>query len=252
MQMAGAFNLAAFRKIVAAALLTGVLAGLLLTAVQRIQVVPVLLEAEVYEVHAAAEAAAVSHAHVAAADENQHTHAAIEPEHHHDAEAWKPASGAERTFYTAVSNVSLAIGFALLLGAVISFGGGVSGWRTGLLWGLAGYGVFFVAPSLGLPPEVPGTEAARLGDRQLWWLMTVLATGGGLALLVFSRSWLGKVAGAVLLLAPHLVGAPQPQVHSSSAPAELAHAFIYATILANALFWLAMGGLMGFFYKKMA
>ena len=248
MGAADTFNLTAFRRIVAAALLTGILAGLLLTAVQRIQVVPILLQAEVYEDGAAIEAASVRQAHVTAAEERHHADGS---EHHH-AHAWKPARGWERTFYTALSNVSLAVGFALLLGAAISFGGGVSGWRTGLLWGLAGYLVFFVAPSLGLPPEVPGTEAARLGDRQLWWLMAVLASGAGLTLLVFSKSWPSKITGGVLLLVPHLIGAPQPQVHSSSAPVELAQAFIYAAILANAAFWLALGGLMGLFYKKMA
>ena len=249
--MAGKFNLASFRRIVSAALWTGILAGLLLTAVQRVQVVPTLLKAEVYEEQAVA-VAPVSHAHASAEHEHQHVHAAAESEHHHDADAWKPANGWERTFYTAVSNVSLAVGFALLLGVAISFRGGVNGWRAGLLWGLAGYAVFFVAPSLGLPPEIPGTEAARLSDRQLWWLMTVLATGAGLSLLVFSRAGLGRIAGGVLLIVPQLIGAPQPPVHYSSAPVELAHAFIYATILANAVFWLAMGALMGLFYKKMA
>ncbi len=259
--MAVKFNLATLRRIVSAALWAGILAGLLLTAVQRIQIVPILFKAEVYEEQAAevasarlAEAShkAASHAHASAEHEHEHTQAVAASGHHHDADAWKPENGWERTFYTAVSNVSLAVGFALLLGAAICFRGGVSGWRSGLLWGLAGYAVFFVAPSLGLPPDVPGTEAARLPDRQFWWLMTVLATGAGLSLLVFSRSGVGRIAGGALLVVPHLIGAPQPHIHSSTAPLELAHAFIYATIFANAVFWLAMGGLMGLFYKKMA
>lgn len=249
--MAGKFNLASFRRIVSAALWAGILAGLLLTAVQRVQIVPILLKAEAYE-EQAAEVASASHAHASAEHEHEHAQAVAESGHHHDADAWKPENGWERTFYTAVSNVSLAVGFALLLGAAICFRGGVSGWRSGLLWGLAGYAVFFVAPSLGLPPDVPGTEAARLPDRQLWWLMTVLASGAGLSLLIFSRSGVGRIAGGALLVVPHLISAPQPHIHSSTAPVELAHAFIYATILANAVFWLAMGGLMGLFYKKMA
>ncbi|MCL5801076.1 MAG: CbtA family protein [Gammaproteobacteria bacterium] len=233
-------NLATFRRIVSAALWTGILAGLLLTAVQSIQVIPTLLKAEVYEEKAAA--AALS----------GYTHSSVEDghEHQHDQDAWKPANGWERTFSTAVSNISLAVGFALLLGGAICFRGGVSSWRAGLLWGLAGYAVFFVAPSLGLPPEVPGTELARLADRQLWWLMTVLATGAGLSLLIFARTGISKILGVVLLVVPHLIGVPQPQIHSSAAPVGLAHAFIYATALANAVFWLAMGGLMGLFYKK--
>jgi len=255
--MADTFNLAVFRKIVSAALLSGVLAGLLLTGVQRVQVIPALLQAEVYEAQAA-EAAPAGHVHDLAEHGHEHAvaaeheHVAATAEHHHDPDAWKPANGWERTFYTAVANISLAIGFALLLGAAISFRGGVSGWHSGLLWGLAGYAVFFVAPSLGLPPEVPGAETARLFDRQLWWFLTVLATAGGLALLVFSRTELVKAAGGVLLLVPHLIGAPQPQIHGSAAPEELAHAFVSAAILANAIFWLALGSLTALFYKKMA
>lgn len=183
--MAGMFNLATFRRILSAALWTGILAGLLLTAVQSIQVIPTLLKAEAYEETAAAEVL------------SGHTHSSAEEgsDHRHDQDVWKPANGWERTFFTAASNISLAVGFALLLGGAICFRGGVSSWRAGLLWGLAGYAVFFVAPSLGLPPEVPGTELARLADRQLWWLMTVLATGAGLSLLVFAQTGISKMVG---------------------------------------------------------
>lgn len=230
--------MAGFRRIVVAALWTGILAGLLLTAVQSIQVIPTLLQAEVHEEAARA-------AHTDAPVEAGHAH-------QHDQSAWKPQNGWQRTFFTAMSNVGLAIGFALLLGAAMFFRGGVSDWRAGLLWGMAGFVVFFAAPSLGLPPEVPGTEAARLVDRQVWWLMTVLATGAGLALLVFTRTTTSKLIGGVLLIAPHLIGAPQPQIPGSSAPVELAHAFIHAAALANAVFWLAIGALMGTFYRKTA
>lgn len=224
------FNLTTFRELVIAALWTGLLAGLLLTAVQQIQVIPTLLQAEVYEEKAAVSAA----------------------EHSHQHDAWQPENGWERTFFTAVANISLGVGFALLIGAIMCLRGRPGNWRMGLLWGLAGYLSFFVAPSLGLPPEVPGTEAAKLADRQSWWLITVFDTGFGLALLAFARTKTNKFFGAVLLVAPHLISAPQPEVHSSAAPAELAHSFIVATVFANAVFWLAIGGLMGQFYKKNA
>ncbi|MDD5410549.1 MAG: CbtA family protein [Methylobacter sp.] len=225
------FNLTTFRELVVAALWAGLLAGLLLTAAQQIQVIPTLLQAEVYEENAAAA--------VVASAENSH-------EHHE----WQPENGWERTFFTAVANISLAVGFALLIGAGMCLRGGAGNWRKGLIWGLAGYAVFFVAPSLGLPPEVPGTEAAKLEDRQVWWLMTVLDTAFGLALLAFAKTRINKFYGAVLLIAPHLIDAPQPEFHSSAAPAELAQSFIIATVFANAVFWLAIGGLMGQFYKK--
>lgn len=222
------FNLTTFKELITAALWSGLLAGLLLTAVQQIQVIPTLLQAEVYE-----ENAAVS------TTENSHEH-----------QEWQPENGWERTFFTAAANISLGIGFALLIGAVMCLRGRPNNWHMGLLWGLAGYTTFFVAPSLGLPPEVPGTTAAELADRQSWWLITVLDTGFGLSLLAFAQTKTYKFFGAVLLAAPHLISAPQPEVHSSAAPDELAQSFIIASVFANAVFWLALGGLMGQFYKK--
>lgn len=253
----GILNLAAFKRIITAAALAGVLAGLTLTVVQKIQVSPIISKAEVYE--EAAAAAAVSAAAVAPShaentpNEFTHTHTPEQAhEHEHAPDAWQPADGMERTAFTVLANTSLAVGFGLLLGAGLCLRSDAGGWRSGLLWGLAGYAVFFVAPSLGLPPEVPGTEAAPLADRQLWWLGTVVATTGGLSLLIFTRNWKLKLFGALLLIVPHLIGAPQPEVHASAAPAELAQAFIQATTIANAVFWLALGGLMGLFYKKLA
>ncbi len=223
------FNLTTFRELVTAALWTGLLAGLLLTAIQQIQVIPALLKAEVYEQNATVVPdAGTSHEH----------------------SAWQPENGWERTFFTTVANISLGVGFALLMGAIMHLRTRPDNWRIGLLWGLAGYLTFFVAPSLGLPPEVPGTEAANLEDRQTWWLITVLDTGFGLWLLAFAKTRTNQFFGAVLLAAPHLIGAPQPEVPSSAAPAELAHSFITATVFANAVFWLALGGLMARFYKK--
>lgn len=235
--MSGIFNLAVFKRIITAAASAGILAGLLLTAVQQLRVIPALLEAEVYEKAAAA------------ALQSGHAERSMGPDH---MVAQRSANGLERAILSAVSNIILALGFALLLGATMFLSRGTLGWRSGLLWGLAGYAVFFVAPSLGLPPEVPGTEAARLTDRQIWWLMTVLFTAAGLSFLVFARTWAIRMLGVVFLGVPHLFGAPQPQVHSSTTPVELVDSFIYATVLANFVFWLSLGGLLGFFYKKMA
>lgn len=231
-------NLSHFRMIVIPALWSGLWAGLLLTVVQSIQVIPTLRQAEVYEEQATAIAV---HAHSGSTDAQTHQH---------ETEAWQPQNGWERTAYTAAANISLAVGFALLLGAASNLHGGISHWRNGLLWGLAGYTVFFVAPSLGLPPEIPGTETADLKDRQLWWLMAVVDTAAGLWLLFFSKTKVNKLLGLVLLVSPHWMGAPQPEVHSSAAPVELAHIFIKATALANAVFWLVLGCLMGLFSSK--
>ncbi len=250
-------NWTVFRRMASAVVVAGALSGVLLSGVQQFQVEKIILQAEQYEKAAeeAAPAAATTHDHDHDAAP-AHEHAAGTPAHshgdahEHDPNAWEPADGAERTGYTVLANVSMAVGFALMLVAAFAISGRHVGWRSGLLWGLAGYGVFFVAPSLGLPPEVPGTLAAPLHARQLWWVMTAVMTAASLGLFVFGRGWWWKVLAVLLLVVPHLVGAPQPELHGSAAPEELAHAFIRATAMANAVFWLALGGLTGFFYRR--
>ena len=164
-----------FRSIVFTAALAGLLAGLLLTIAQHLGTVPLILKAEVYE-QAAEPAAAAPTPMVAGHDHASHEH-----------EAWSPQDGFERTAFTFVANIITGTGFALLLVAGFALRGGAIGWRQGLFWGLAGFAVFMLAPSLGLPPELPGMPVAELGPRQVWWLLTAAATAAGLALLAFRR-----------------------------------------------------------------
>ena len=218
-----------FRIFIFTALLAGGLAGLLLMGIQQWQVTPIILAAEKFET----------------AD---HSHEQAAHEHSDEEGAWSPADGAERMLFTLFSDVLAGTGFALLLVAAMSLRNH-SGWLKGLLWGLAGYTVFFVAPSLGLHPKVPGTTGAALAEQQLWWIATVAATAGGLALLVFTRSLLLRGMAIVLLLMPHLFGAPLPEVTSSLAPEQLRNDFILASSIANAVFWLALGVFTGYFLQ---
>lgn len=221
-----------FRRIVTSACLAGLLAGLVLTGVQRVRVVPIILEAETYETtaqEAAHSPEGTGHAH----------------------EGWAPEEGMERTFWTAIANVLSAIGFALLLVAIYSQRSKVD-WRQGVLWGLGGYAAFFLSPAFGLAPEIPGTQAAELGLRQAWWLSTVISTGIGLAMIVLVRPWGWKAAGVVLLVIPHLIGAPHPYVHGASAPQELAHAFALASGIANAIFWVVLGAGSAVAFRRLA
>ncbi len=122
---------------------------------------------------------------------------------------------------------------------------GARGWRRGTLWGAAGYLVFFVAPAVGLPPELPGTEAAPLHDRQVWWTGTVILSATGLGLAVFAKNIAVRVLGLALMATPHIVGAPVAAIHGGTAPQELAREFVRAAYVANAAFWLALGALVG-------
>ncbi len=159
------------------------------------------------------------------------------------------AGFSERTLYTLLASVLTGITFALLLAAAMTFYGKGNA-RTGLLWGIAGYLAFFVSPSLGLVPELPGTAAAAIEHRQLWWVSTVIATIAGLALLVFAKSLVLKGVGLLLLAIPHIVGAPVPTHHGSLAPEELSRAFMWMTAIANFIFWVVLGVLTAFLLNR--
>ena len=138
--------------------------------------------------------------------------------HEHDEEGWAPADGFERTAFSVLANIVTGIGFALLLVAVSELFGGIRDWRQGVFWGLAGFAVFTLAPGLGLPPELPAMPAAELGPRQLWWVATVLCAATALGLLVYQRSLVAVLAAIALLVAPHLIGAPQPASYEIADP----------------------------------
>ena len=221
-----------FRNVVFLAALAGLIAGVFMSAVQTFATVPLILQAETYE-QAEEAAPAGNHSHDAAAA------------HDHGDEAWMPADGAERTFYTIATNIVTGIGFGLLLVAVSEFASGISGWREGLAWGFAGFTVFTLAPGLGLPPELPGMPAAELAPRQLWWIATVVLTGAGLWLVFLRRSATLAALGVALIVVPHLIGAPQPASHETDVPAGLHHSFVVAVTVSNLLFWLALGVAVG-------
>ena len=219
-----------FRRVVCAALCAGLLSGIFAAVAHQIGTVPFILKAEEYE--KAAE------------------HPAGTEAHDHTAVAWEPENGAERTVYTLLADILAGIGFALLLASGLTLRGGEVTWRQGLFWGLAGFATFTIAPSLGLPPEVPGTEAAPLLDRQLWWLATAVSTGCGLALLAFTRRAPWAVFAAILIVLPHLYGAPQSAGHGAAAPELLAHHFVVAVTVVSFLFWLILGASTGYFYRR--
>jgi cobalt transporter subunit CbtA len=229
------------RRILTAGLVAGFIAGTAVTVVQRLQITPLILAAEVFE-----DAAEAAPAH-------EHGGAALGDQHHESApEAWMPANGLERSAFTWLANILAGVGFGLILAAVVAFAGRPVDARRGLLWGLAGYSVFSVAPALGLPPELPGMMAADLVARQVWWIMTVGGTAGGLALMVFAPQPYRRplqIAGLTLLVLPHLIGAPHLAAEAGTVPAELAARFVVASLAAAALFWavlgLAIGQVMG-------
>lgn len=236
------------RNTVLVAVIAGLLAGLALAVIQNFATVPLILQAETFENaapaphdHGAAPADA-SHSHEAPATGSEAPAVAAAGE---EAEAWGPADGFERTFYTFAANALTGIGFALLLVVASELAGGILSWRQGVLWGLAGFAVFTLAPGLGLPPELPAMPAGDLVARQIWWIGTVIATAAGLAMIAFRGTIAWSVAGVALIVVPHVIGAPQPADYTTPIPEGLHHDFVVAVTATNLIFWVLLGGLVG-------
>lgn len=253
-----------FRNVVFVAALAGLVAGLAMSAMQFFATTPLIVAAEEYEgmeVAAAptnapaADARSHSHGHDhghshGAGEDHGHTHASDDGHSHDDGHGhthsgWVPEDGFQRESLTVLANVVTAIGFGLVLVVVSELAGGIQSWRQGLYWGFAGFATFTLAPGLGLPPELPGMPAADLVARQAWWIATVAATAGGLALIAFGKSAVLAVVGVALIIAPHLVGAPQPESHASPVPVELHSQFVTAVTLTSLVFWLILGTVVG-------
>lgn len=229
-----------FQRILFAAVLSGLVAGAGMSVLQQWRVAPLILEAEIYENAAPEEAV-------------PHEHDAATPAHVHDEDAWAPQDGAERITYTVLADLLASVGFALLLAAVSVLSGMEITARNGVLWGLAGFVTFQLAPAFGLPPELPGMPAADLVARQVWWWGCALATATAVFGIARFRSWPAIAVGVVLVLLPHVIGAPQLEgAQESGVPAHLATAFAAATLFTGAAFWLSVGALYGFVLERLS
>lgn len=223
-----AIDRAVIREIIFAAVIAGTVAALPFTLVQSVWIIPLIVEAEAYE-----DAAKLAEAH--------QTLSPSAVEHHHDPVAWKPQSGWERSALTFAANVLAGAGYGfVLMGSYLL-------WREpkSVLWGAAygagGFCAFFVAPALGLSPELPGTPTAELIARQEWWLMMAAATVTGVVLFCSRNTLSARALAMAILLAPHFIPAPHLAIESSLALADLQSRLRSATTIANGVFWLSLG-----------
>lgn len=226
-------------RIFLAAIAAGLIAGAFVSAAQMIKVVPLIYAAEAFETP---EPATHSHSHDSSGTADGHSH---------DHEGWAPEDGIERITFTALTNIVLGAGFALLIAAGMTLRGRATDWRHGLIWGASGFLAFSFLPALGLPPELPGMAAADLTGRQLWWVLTVSASAGGLGLIAFGANWPLRALGIAMLTIPQIVGAPHPHEFSAGGvPAELAAQFVATSLVTAGLFWLLLGALTGHFIGR--
>lgn len=226
------------QKILVTALIAGCLAGLFVFVMQSVKLTPLILEAEVYEDADAAKKQAAQEA----------SEASMGMAHHHEEEAWEPANGFERNAYRFLADLGVGVGYALILIGAFTLRGCEMDTRSGVLWGLAGFAVFSLAPGFGLPPELPATMAADLIARQIWWISTALATAIGLSLIVFKPSNNMKALGIAIMVLPHAISAPKAPL-GGVVPTELNAEFAAASLATMALFWVVLGALSGWLYS---
>lgn len=245
------------KKVLLVGLLAGLAAGLAMAVLQHFTTVPLILAAEVYE---SGEAAPAVHDHGAhdhgaqapgAEDPGAAAGPAADAGHAHGVGAWSPADGLERTLSTSAATIVSAIGFALVLVAVLLVAGEEITAMTALAYAAAGFASTGLATALGLAPELPGSAAADLVERQTWWIGTAAATAVGLYLLLRApRAW-AKPVGVLILVAPHVIGAPQAEGYASLAPAELAAHFAATSLVVHAALWLMVGASVGLIWPRL-
>ena len=227
-------------RILSVGLLAGLLAGLLVTALQQVTTTPLILVAETYEKQAeAAPSSTVSaHSHQGAAG------------HTHGQEGWKPADGFPRFFYTGITTIAAAVGISFLLLAGLVFDGGTIDERRALSWSVAGFAACGLAPAAGLAPELPGSAAGDLVGRQIWWAGTAVAAGLALWLFLRMDHAVARLGAVVLLVAPHVIGAPHVHAFESKVPAELAAQFAALSLAVQALMWSIAGMAIGLLWPR--
>ena len=220
-----------FSRILVSGLFAGFAAGLIAALLQLVFVQPILLHAELYE-------------------SGQLTHFGAEK-----TGAAVAGGGIDlvRDGLSVLFTTLLYTGYALILVAVMALAedrGFRIDVRQGLLWGLAGFVAVQFAPAVGLPPELPGSAAADMGLRQAWWFGTVGATAAGIALIAFGKGWQARGIAAVLILAPHAIGAPHPETFAGPVPPELAGLFAGRALGVGLVAWVLLGLFAAWFWIR--
>jgi len=222
-----------FTRILTSALFAGFAAGLIAAVLQLVFVQPVLLHAELYETGAKL--------HFGTEGSSAHGPAM--------------AFDAMRDGLSILFSGLIYTGYGLILVAAMALAderGVKITPRKGILWGIAGFIAVHFAPAISLPPEVPGSAAADVAVRQVWWFSTVAVTGLAMALIAFGQSWKTWGAAVLLLIAPHLIGAPHPEIFQGTTPPELASLFATRALGVGLSVWALLGLFAAYFWQREA
>ncbi len=241
-----------FRSLIFGACIIGAAVGLILTFIQAVSISPIIFEAEKFESKSSA-IEVLNHINHHGSD-TKHSHSVDG----HGAE-WAPEDGAERLFYTGLANIFVCIGFSSLLLSFMSIAQNFGSKKNlsyidGLLWGGCAFLAVFVAPSIMLPPELPGMKAEELSFRQLWWFFFVLAAVSLMAIVFFAPL---KFKGLSLLVAVPYMVFPGHSIETAvgsdaSALNDLYRQFLLASSFVNFVSWIATGMLCVFVLNWMS
>jgi cobalt transporter subunit CbtA len=221
-----------FSRIIVSGLFAGALGGIIAGFLQWYFVQPVLLHSELYE------AGILTHF-----DGSRNSA-------HPDLDYVQPI----RDGLSLIFSMLIYTGYALILIAAMTLRQQGSettiSLNQGIIWGVSGFVVVHLAPAVSLPPEVPGVAAAELQPRQIWWFATTLLTAGGLWMIAFNKKFSHLIIGVTLILAPHIVGAPEPDIFIGPAPTEIGALFASRALGIGLVSWAILGGLSAFFLQK--
>lgn len=229
-------------KIILSTLVAGLLAGFVMAGIQHVRLTPLIQIAEIFESPETEAIAEASKPCVETmpgmkmcADQREH---AI---HEHSPEDWQPADGWQRTLTTTTASLLTGAGFAILLLGVSLLSNIPITKQNGLIWGLCGFIAVSLAPSIGLPPELPGMPAADLQSRKIWWASTILATGFAIYFWLFAKDYWWKIVAIIIAIAPQFFAPITDAKSESNLPAHLAAEFVSSSLAANLVMWLAIG-----------
>ncbi len=243
-----------FHRMLTSALFAGFAAGLLAALLHFAFIQKYVLLGETYENGKAVHYAGVDAAAAMRTDDHG---SGVADGHDHDHGAAtapvQPGEGAlGRNALTVLFTALVYAGYGMIMVAGFAvaehFGHEVRA-RDGLFWGLAGFVTVQLLPAIGLAPELPGTLAPDVGLRQAWWLGTAAATATALALIAYGRVRLVHGAAILLLVSPHLIGAPALDGFIGVAPPELAATFAARALAVGLIGWATLGFLAGRFWS---
>lgn len=236
-------------RLLSAALVAGFLAACVASGLQFALTSPLILRAERYEQggtpHAQGASDQVASLIVLA-------HSGHSAEGAPAGEEWQPGPGLPRLAFTALATLVSGVGYALLLGAILVADGRRITPGEALRFAVGGFLAASLAPAIGLPPELPGMGGEALELRQAWWVATALATGAGLYLLATRRGALAVALALVLIVAPHLWGAPHAGEGGGALPATMAAQFAARSLAVSFAFWAVLGLAFGWAWEAVA